>query len=129
MSNKPYYDIEGRNVPRVSTILNHCQDKTNIILWQKREGKEQAEKIRNAAAELGKRIHKALELRRTDETRYSEFTSTFSVQELGMLSNYDDFNKIFDAAYVEKRLHYFNKVTLQEYAGTPDAMGVIETDL
>lgn len=123
-----HYKFNGRDVPRVSAILQHCEDQTGLFLWQQRVGLEEAEKIRDQAATLGTRIHKALELERTDKQRFAEFTSAFSDKELGMLANYVDFRQAFEVSYVERKLHFFDNVTLQEYAGTPDAIGTITQD-
>lgn len=128
MSNSNFYSFEGRAVPRVSAILQHCEDRTGLFLWQQRVGVEEANKIRDAAARLGTKIHKALELERTDSDKFAAFTSTFSKKELGMLENYVDFRKSFSVSYAERKLHYFDSVTLQEYAGTPDAIGTITSN-
>lgn len=126
MSN--FYSIKGRDVPRVSAVLQHCEDRTGLRLWQERVGEEEANRIRDEAARLGTKIHKALELERTNEQRFVEFTSAFSDKEQGMLSNYAKLRESFNAKYIERSLHFFDKTTLQEYAGTPDAIGTITSD-
>lgn len=123
-----HYDIKGRKVPRVSRILDYCEDKSGLKKWKQDVGEEEAFRIRQTAANLGNRLHMALELERKDLALFENYLSGMSTKERSMLDHYTDFRKAFDPYSVEQKLHYFNPITLQEYAGTPDAVGWINAE-
>ncbi len=128
-----YYNIDKKKVVRVSTVLSHCEDKTHLKMWRERVGIEEAKKISNKASTRGTRIHKALELERTNPTKYDEYVSSFTekVDEKEaktlhkMLENYKEFRNIFNPTIIEEKLYYCDPKTNYDYAGTPDAMGSI----
>ena len=59
-----HYDVGQEKLPSVTTILSRTQTqekKDALAKWQAREGKEQATRIRDQAAERGTAMHKFLE--------------------------------------------------------------------
>ena len=132
-NNEKYYLIDGEKKVRVSTVLSHCEDKRHLKLWKERVGIETANQIRQTAATLGTRIHKALELEKTDLQKLDEYLSTFSEEDYKVinnyLNNYGEFRNMFSPLFQEERLHFRDPITLHEYAGTPDAVGHVEGTL
>ena len=128
-----YYVIDGEKLVRVSTVLSHCEDKTHLHRWKQRVGVEEANQIKNDAARLGTRVHKALELVKTDKQKLENYLLNMSEEDAKnvrhYLGNYADFSNNFTPLFQEKKLHFKDPITLHEYAGTPDAVGHIEDDL
>lgn len=60
---KRYYldPTNGQPLPSVTTILSQTADKTYLVEWEARVGKEKAEAIRNEAAGLGTLLHTHME--------------------------------------------------------------------
>ncbi len=117
------YNINGANVPRVTKILEWCENiesRQRFKQWKESIGVEKAEEIKNRSRITGTKIHKARELKYKEPEKYQEFLSTFGDVELQQNFNYDPFFKHFDIKVSEQRVHYGN-----EYAGTLDFGGII----
>ena len=58
------YTLEGQPaVPSVTTILSGTKDKSHLDAWAARVGQDEAEKIRNDAANVGTHMHSVVELK------------------------------------------------------------------
>ena len=123
------YEAKGQKLPRVSSILDHCKDKESLDRWVKRVGHAAANEKRQNAANLGKRIHKALELFNTDRNKLTEFIKTFSTDERKVFSNYSPWKTTFQYIATEKRIVYFDDMTDQGCAGTFDGLGFFPDDV
>jgi genome maintenance exonuclease 1 len=56
------YTLEGQPaVPSVTTILSGTKDKSHLDAWAARVGQDEAEKIRNDAANVGTHMHSVVE--------------------------------------------------------------------
>ena len=55
------YDIAGYRLPSVTTILGRTKDTSYLDSWIKREGRKEAERIKNQSATRGTAMHKYLE--------------------------------------------------------------------
>ena len=55
------YEVGDENLPSVTSILDATSDKSAIFAWQKRVGKEEANKVKKEAAGLGTATHKLVE--------------------------------------------------------------------
>ncbi len=55
------YEVGDENLPSVTSILDATSDKSALIAWQKRVGKEEANKVKKEAAGLGTATHKLVE--------------------------------------------------------------------
>lgn len=58
-----YVTPEGNRYPSVTTVLSKMKDKSFLVEWEKRVGKEEAARIKNAAANRGTHLHKMIENR------------------------------------------------------------------
>ena len=56
-----YVNEVGDKLPSVTTILSHSKDKSGLIEWTNRVGKEEAERIRDNAAKVGTAMHSFIE--------------------------------------------------------------------
>ena len=59
-----HYNLEGSNLPSVTTILKATQseeDKAGIAAWKERVGHKEAERIKNEASSRGTSMHNYLE--------------------------------------------------------------------
>lgn len=52
---------ESQGLPSVTTILDHTKDKSFLMEWENRVGKEEAERIKNEAAAVGTHMHSVIE--------------------------------------------------------------------
>lgn len=58
---RKYTDDISDPVPSVTTILDKTTDKTFLLEWKKRVGEQEAQRISTESANLGTRVHTALE--------------------------------------------------------------------
>lgn len=56
-----YVTPEGQPLPSVTTILSDTADKSHLVEWRKRVGKERAQQITTEASGIGSRMHNYLE--------------------------------------------------------------------
>ena len=56
-----YVDREGNSLPSVTTILSATKDREKLDEWERRVGKEEADRIRDDAAYVGTAMHRVLE--------------------------------------------------------------------
>lgn len=63
------YDTPAGTFPSITTMLGKTSDKTWLNLWKAKVGEEEAERIKNAAAERGTILHDYL------ESLYNEYNS------------------------------------------------------
>lgn len=117
------YNINNIQVPRVTKILEHCENiesRQGFKNWKLNIGEDKAEEIKNKSRISGTKIHKAREIKYKEPEKYCDFISTFNEIEAQQNFNYDPFFQLFDIKVSEKRVHYKN-----EYAGTLDFGGII----
>lgn len=60
-SGRKYTDEISKPVPSVTTILDKTTDKTFLLDWKRRVGEAEAQRISTESANLGTRVHTALE--------------------------------------------------------------------
>lgn len=58
---KRFYDVDGLELPSVTTILSETADKTFLYEWRKRVGTEEANKITKRSSDAGTEFHNMLE--------------------------------------------------------------------
>jgi len=56
-----YVDRDGISLPSVTTILSATKDREKLDEWERRVGKEEADRIRDDAAYVGTAMHRVLE--------------------------------------------------------------------
>jgi len=117
------YDINGIKVPRVTKVLEWCENiesRQGFRNWKNNIGEEKAEEIKNRSRISGTKIHKARELKYKEPEKYLDFISTFNEIESQQNFNYDSFFKYFEIKVSEQKVHY-----KEDYAGTLDFGGII----
>ena len=115
-----YRTPEDDLVPSVTTILSKTKDNTGLKIWEDRVGKEQAEKIRNEAANRGTSMHLFLKCYLLDEERkYTPsplHTQAKSMSDVIVETGLQHLDELWGT---EVRLYY-----KEEYAGTTDVVGL-----
>ena len=109
------YQINGSNLPSVTTILSRTKDQTHLDKWRARVGHEKADKIVNHSAKRGTSMHKFLE-KHISGTGYDDLTE-IGVQAKPMAQ------KIIDTGLAPITDYYGSEVTLHYpglYAGSTD---------
>ena len=61
------YDVEGKKLPSVTTILSRTKDQSFLDKWKARVGEREAERIKNVASKRGTSMHKFIENHITGE--------------------------------------------------------------
>jgi len=69
------YQVNGFNLPSVTTILNRTKDQRFLKKWKDRIGHEEAERIFNLSSKRGTAMHKFLE-KHIAGTGYEDLTET-----------------------------------------------------
>ena len=120
-----HYDLEGSNLPSVTTILKATQseeDKAGIAAWKERVGHKEAERIKNEASNRGSSMHSYIEqfllgkfnLDLLDEENRSK-KMAIEIIDNGLK------NKLSEVWGAEATVYYPGK-----YAGTADCIGIYE---
>ena len=109
------YDIQGFNLPSVTTILSRTKDQEYLKKWKNRVGHEEAERIFNLSSRRGTTMHKFLE-KHIEGTGYEDLTP-IGAEAKPMAQ------KIIDVGLSYVSQYYGSEVTLYYpglYAGTTD---------
>ena len=115
-----YKTPEDKLVPSVTTILSKTKDTRHLKAWQQRVGKENAERIRNEAANVGTSMHLFLESHILNEERKTDFSPIHSKAKKMAKVIIDHGLKFVDEIWgSEVQLYYENL-----YAGTTDVIGL-----
>lgn len=115
-----YKTPEDKLVPSVTTILSKTKDIRHLKAWQQRVGKENAERIRNEAANVGTSMHLFLESHILSEERKTDFSPVHSKAKKMAQVIVDHGLKFVDEIWgSEVQLYYENL-----YAGTTDVVGL-----
>ena len=120
-----HYNLDGSNLPSVTTILKATQseeDKAGIAAWKERVGHKEAERIKNEAANRGSSMHSYIEqfllgkfnLDLLDEDNKSKKMAV-EIIDNGLK------NKLSEIWGTEATVYYPGK-----YAGTTDCIGIYE---
>ena len=120
-----HYNLDGSNLPSVTSILKATQskeDKAAIFAWKERVGHKEAERIKNEASSRGSSMHSYLEqfllgkfnLDLLDEENKSKKMAV-EIIDNGLK------NKLTEIWGAEATVYYPGK-----YAGTADCIGVYE---
>ena len=120
-----HYNLDGSNLPSVTTILKATQseeDKAAIEAWKERVGHKEAERIKNEAANRGSSMHSYIEqfllgkfnLDLLDEDNKSKKMAV-EIIDNGLK------NKLSEIWGTEATVYYPDK-----YAGTADCIGIYE---
>lgn len=120
-----HYTVKQKKVPRVSSIVDYAQKNHTKGLknWIERVGVEEANRIRQEAANIGKKVHKALELSYKDPEKAKNYIANFNEPELKIFVNYKSWRTYFRLEAVESKVFYEDEVTGHSFAGTYDALG------
>jgi genome maintenance exonuclease 1 len=118
-----HYDIETKKLPSVTTILAQtlpADKKNKLEEWKKNVGEEQANRIKNEAANRGTAIHTVLEKYLLGE-HYLDLTDTGHVaHKMGQKIIEDGLkDKLIELHGSEATLHYRD-----QYAGSTDVVGL-----
>ena len=120
-----HYNLDGSNLPSVTTILKATQseeDKAGIAAWKERVGHKEAERIKNEASSRGSSMHSYIEqfllgkfnLDLLGEENKSK-KMAIEIIDCGLK------NKLSEIWGAETTVYYPGK-----YAGTADCIGVYE---
>jgi len=119
-----HYEITGKKLPSVTTILSATQSAEkmeSILKWQKRVGKVEAERVKNTAASRGTNMHLHLE-------RYILGTGHKDLTDEGQVAG-DMAQVIIDKGLCDMSEIWGSEVTLYYpglYAGATDLVGVYD---
>lgn len=113
------YQIDGVQVPSVTTILRDAVPKPQLHEWIGRVGREKAEEIRNAAGRFGDQMHSLIEAYASGQK--VEPPDTHEIQ----LANFETW-----ASRHIRKWHHFEVAAYSRkhsYAGTIDAIATLST--
>ena len=113
------YDIAGYRLPSVTTILGRTKDTSYLDSWIKREGRKEAERIKNQSATRGTAMHKYLE-------NYVLGKGYEDLTELGQETKRMA-EKVIEVGLTPVSGYYGSEVTLYYpglYAGQTDLVGI-----
>jgi len=113
------YDIDGKPLPSVTTILDKTKDQDYIIKWKKRVGIDEATRIKNLSSKRGTAMHKFIE-KHLEGTGYDDIT-TIGREAKPMA------RKIIEDGLAPLEEVWGSEVTLYYpdlYAGTTDLVGI-----
>lgn len=119
------YEIdESERVPSVTSILSATKDKTHLKEWAARVGEEQAERIKNEAANVGTHMHNVVErlLLNRDLPAPRTWLAVKGYQ-MGYKLIEEFFPHVNEVWGAEIPLYYPGR-----YAGTSDCVGVYKAD-
>ena len=120
-----HYNLDGSNLPSVTTILKATQseeDKAGIAAWKERVGHKEAERIKIEASNRGSSMHSFLEkylLGKLNKDLLEENNQAKKMADEIIEKGIK--NKLSEIWGVEATLYYPNK-----YAGTTDCIGIYE---
>ena len=109
------YQVDGFNLPSVTTILNKTKDQGFLKKWRDRVGHEEAQRIFNLSSKRGTAMHKFLE-KHIEDSGYEDLTE-IGVEAKPMAQ------KIIETGLAPVSKYYGSEVTLYYpglYAGTTD---------
>lgn len=115
-----HYVCGEETLPSVTTILDRTKDKTALEEWANRIGRDNAERVKNEAANRGTKMHKFLEDYILDGTPIVEDVNNIS-SSMAIICLQNIKRKISEVWGSEVKLYYPGK-----YAGTTDVVGVWE---
>ena len=113
------YDIDGKPLPSVTTILDKTKDQDYIIKWKKRVGVDEASRIKNLSSKRGTAMHKFIE-KHLEGTGYDDATPVG--REAKPMAR-----KIIEDGLAPLEEVWGSEVTLYYpdlYAGTTDLVGI-----
>ncbi len=119
--NRFYLDpTDGTPLPSVTTILSHTKDKTFLVEWEKRIGKDKADAIRTQATDIGTLMHTHLEchIQGIDRPRGSNLIRVMASDMADVIIR-DGLTLVDEVWGIEVPLYF-----PQLYAGTTDLIGV-----
>lgn len=118
---RKYLTPDGNAVASVTTVLDATADKSGLIEWQKRVGKQRATQIATEAAGIGTRLHKYLEDHIESDVWADPGSNPYAKKAHKMASI------IKEKGLVDLNEVWGSEVSLympQMYAGTTDLVGV-----
>ena len=87
-----YSTPEKKKYPSVTTVLGSVMDKTKLIEWQERVGKEEANNIKRRAANRGTKLHKVCEDYVLNKDNFLEGHSPLTIDLFKQVQPYIDRN-------------------------------------
>jgi len=118
---RQYVGKDEKPVPSVTTILSDTGDKTALINWRKRVGEQEAQRISTESANLGTKVHNALEkyiLQEEYEIKGNNLISVMAKRMVDSMLN-EGFVNVDELWGTEVGL-----IAQGLYAGTSDAIGL-----
>lgn len=118
---RQYVGEDEKPVPSVTTILSATGDKTALINWRKRVGEQEAQRISTESANLGTKVHNALEkyiLQEEYEIKGNNLISIMAKRMVDSMLN-EGFVNVDELWGTEVGL-----IAQGLYAGTSDAIGL-----
>lgn len=113
---KRYYQLpSGRKVPSVTTVLDYFKDPA-ILMWQKRVGMEEAERVRKLAARRGTNFHSIME---------SYLGNNLSPVQLSMPDKIQTFRSVRPTLDRINDIHYLECRLYSEKLGTAGQADVV----
>ena len=109
------YQVNGFNLPSVTTILSRTKDQEYLTKWREKVGHDEAARIFNLSSKRGTAMHKFLE-KHIEDSGYEDLTP-IGVEAKPMAQ------KIIDVGLLPVTEYYGNEVTLYYlglYAGATD---------
>ena len=126
-----HYSVKNKKVPRVSAIVDYAQknNRKSLDSWIERVGHEEANKIRQNAAAIGRKVHKALEMTYKSPDNVAEFVAGMSDDACKIFSNYKSWRYYFKPLDVESKVYFSDAMTGHAFAGTYDAIGTFDRNI
>lgn len=118
---RQYVGEDEKPVPSVTTILSDTGDKTALINWRKRVGEQEAQRISTESANLGTKVHNALEKYILQEEYEIKGNNLISIMAKRMVDS------MLNEGFVNVNELWGTEVGLIAqglYAGTSDAIGL-----
>ena len=120
-----HYNLDGANLPSVTTILKATQseeDKAGIAAWKERVGHKEAERIKNEASRRGSAMHSYIEQFLFGKFNLDLLEEENKSKKMAMeIIDYGLKNKLSEIWGAEATVYYPGK-----YAGTADCIGIYE---
>jgi len=118
--NKRTYNLDGKHIPSVTTILSETKDKSFLESWKKRIGEEKAREVTLKSSNRGTEMHKVIEctLLGLKYENSDPEASNAVLMAHKIMDNMQNINEIWGS---EISLHYKDK-----WAGTADLVCLME---
>lgn len=132
MGDFKYYQIEGQNYERVSTILSYMEninDSKHYVNWKKRVGIEKATALKILGSRRGTIMHTTVEhIVKGEVDKAQRELNKLAKEDRVRLQYLKPFLRTFLFEQLELRVHYKSECEKLKYAGSIDYVGYIPED-